>query len=225
VDVLSKFLARAIVDEIVAPAFVKHAVAETDKSKEVLSLANGMITERHRIDRLAHVWGPGDLRSVRRLREETTSLLQEYLDTGDLSEADKCVRNRIDAPSFYFQIVKQAVRLAFVVSSTSAENNHNNLKKIIDLLAFFHKEGLFSSGVIEKGLNQIYERLPDETLDNPNAPTVLGKILESGKQGGWISAQYQPAAPIATTTTPTTTTTTTTSTATPTPTQTNTTNQ
>ncbi len=59
-------------------------------------------------------------------------------------------------------------------------------------MAFFTKEGLFSAGVIEKGLDQIYEKLADETLDNPNAPTVLTKILEAGKQGGWITQNYQP---------------------------------
>jgi len=193
VDTLSKFLARAVVDEIVAPAFFKHAVAETDKAKEVISLANGMITERHRIDRLAHVWGPGDLRSVRRLREETATLLQEYLDTGDLAEADKCVRSRIDAPAFYFQIVKQAVRLAFAQTSEDAT------KKIGNLLAYLTKEALFSPGVIEKGLNQIYEKLPDETLDNPNAPAVLEQVVTRGKAEGWISKDFQPVAPLTTT--------------------------
>jgi hypothetical protein len=196
VDVLSKFLARAMVDEIVAPAFLKNAAAETEKAKEVLSLTNGMTTERHRIDRLAHVWGPGDLRSVRRLREETSTLLQEYLDTGDLAEADKCVRNRIDAPSFYFQIVKQAVRLAFAHSTDESVT-----QKIINLLAFFTKEGLFSPGVIEKGLSQIYERLEDERLDNPKAPVILAQIFEKGQQSGWISKTYQPPASTAATTT------------------------
>jgi len=191
VDTLSKFLARALVDEIVAPAFLKNAVAETDKSKEVLSLANGMITERHRIDRLAHVWGPGDLRSVRRLREETATLLQEYLDTGDIAEADRCVRSRIDAPAFYFQIVKQAVRLAF------ASVNEGNVKKIIDLIASFSKEGLFSTGIVEKGLNQIFEKLDDECLDNPNARSILEKITTRGKAEGWISNAWQPPTPAA----------------------------
>lgn len=192
VDTLSKFLARAVVDEIVAPAFLKNAkVGENDKAKEVLSLCNGMITERHRIDRLAHVWGPGDLRSVRRLREETSTLLQEYLDTGDLAEADRCVRNRIDAPSFYFQIVKEAVRLAF---ARRLSNDDSATQKIIKLLVFFSKEALFSPGVIEKGLSRIYERLEDERLDNPQAPAILATILEQGQREGWISKSYQPPA-------------------------------
>jgi hypothetical protein len=198
VDTLSKFLARAVVDEIVAPAFLKNAHDNANKkAKEVLSLANGMITERHRIDRLAHVWGPGDLRSVRRLREETATLLQEYLDTGDLAEADKCVRNRIDAPSFYFQIVKQAVRLAFARhhSPSPSHSGDSVTPKIVKLLTFFSQEGLFSPGVIEKGLSQIYERLEDERLDNPQAPAILAHILEEGQRAGWISKNYQPPAP------------------------------
>jgi len=93
VDLLAKFLARAIVDEIVPPAFIKNATAESKATKEVLALTSALTTEKHRIDRLAHIWGPGDLSSVKRLKEETNTLLEEYLSTGDVSEADKCVKN------------------------------------------------------------------------------------------------------------------------------------
>ena len=57
-DVLAKFLARAIVDEIVPPAFLKNAHLSTPRAEEVIALASGLTTERHRIDRLARILFP-----------------------------------------------------------------------------------------------------------------------------------------------------------------------
>jgi len=180
--VLAKFLARAIVDEIVPPAFLKNAEIKSTLAKECTALVNGLITEKHRIDRLAHVWGAGDLHSVKRLKEETALLLEEFLETGDLVEADKCVRN-LNAPSFHFQLVKQAVRSAL-------QKNEEDRKKILSLLAAFSKSDLISADHMGRGFEVCHESLADIQLDIPEAPKIFGELATVGNSEGWLTKKF-----------------------------------
>jgi len=183
VEVLSKFIARAVVDEIIAPRFLKDAHTGSNNAKEVIALASALTTEKHRIDRLAHIWGPGDFSSVKRLKEETNTLLQEYLSSSDLNEADRCVR-KLNAPSFHFQIVKQALRIAL-------EKDGQAAKKIVDLLAFFQKSGLVSPDHIVKGFRCVYDSLNDFKLDFPNAEKQLEEISKTAISQGWLSQDWK----------------------------------
>jgi len=181
-EILAKFLARAIVDEIIPPAFIKTAITNSPKSEEVLALASGLITESHRLDRLAHIWGPGDLSSVKRLKEEVNLLLQEFLSSGDLQEADKSLR-RLNAPSFHFQLVKQAVRMALQL-------NHEEKKKISKLLFFFYSTGLVTSEHIEKGFASCYATISDIALDVPNAKKEFQEFITCAKEDKYITAEF-----------------------------------
>lgn len=181
-EVLAKFLARAIVDEIVPPAFIKSAVCSSTKSEEVLAMASGLITESHRLDRLAHIWGPGDLSSVKRLKEEVNLLLQEYLTSGDTQEADKSVR-RLNVPSFHFQLVKQAVRMALQLRPEER-------RKLSSLLSFFYSTGLISSDHIEKGLRTCHASIKDISLDVPNAEQLLNEFISKAKEDGYLLQEF-----------------------------------
>lgn len=182
-EVLSKFLARAIVDEILAPAFLKNARAETPVANEALALASALITEKHRIDRLAHVWGPGDLSSVKRLKEEASTLLEEYLTTGDVEEADRCLR-KLNAPSFHFQVVKIAIRQ----SLAKTDEDRNKIAKLFDYL---YKAGLVGHEHFSKGMSLCYELLDDLKLDVPNAATLLDEYAKRGKSEGWLASKFE----------------------------------
>jgi len=181
-EVLAKFLARAIVDEIVPPAFVKSAIATSPRAEEVLAMASGLITESHRLDRLAHIWGPGDLSSVKRLKEEVNLLLQEYLTSGDTQEADKSVR-RLNVPSFHFQLVKQAVRMALQLKPEER-------RKLSLLLSFFYGTGLVSSEHIEKGLRTCQASIKDIALDIPNAELLLKEFIAQAKEDGYLFQEF-----------------------------------
>jgi hypothetical protein len=182
-DLASKFLARAIMDEVVPPVFLKHCSAESRLAKEAVSLANALVTEKHRSERLEHIWGPGDLASVKRLKQEASLLFEEYLSNGDLNEADASVR-KMSAPSFHPQLVKQAIRLAL-------QKNESERKRIMELLAFFVKTGLVSSDHMQKGFRVCFDSLEDLKLDSPSAPQLLSSIAAAAKQEGWLSTDFR----------------------------------
>eukprot|EP01117_Protostelium_nocturnum_P005908 TRINITY_DN2127_c1_g1_i1.p1 TRINITY_DN2127_c1_g1~~TRINITY_DN2127_c1_g1_i1.p1 ORF type:complete len:331 (-),score=133.26 TRINITY_DN2127_c1_g1_i1:66-1058(-) len=165
-EMAGKFLARAIVDEVVPPVFVKTCDLTNLKSEECVNIVTSLINEKNRIHRLAHVWGPGDLGSIKRLKEESQTILNEYLTSGDLEEADRCVR-RLNVPSFHYHLVKQAIRLSITSNQTETA------QKISKLLKYFEGIGLLSSEQLAKGVRCVEESLDDIKLDAPNAPKAF----------------------------------------------------
>jgi len=196
VEVLSKFLARAVMDEIVPPVFLKSLGDEFDKegsssnSREVVALATALTTERHRSERLEHVWGPGDLTSVKRLKEEASLLIQEFNVNGDFEEADRAVR-KLNAPSFHPQLVKQAIRIALQSSETQSDPT-NQMRRISSLLAYLSKEGLVSTDHISRGFQLTHSSIKDIQLDIPHADQLLTKFIEIAKSDSYLPSDYHP---------------------------------
>jgi len=178
-EILGKFLARAIVDEIVPPAFLhKFTKGKNRRVDDCISLSEALVTEKHRIDRLAHIWGPGDLSSVKRLKNEVNELINEFLVSGDQDEAESNVR-KLNASSFHFQIVKAAIYLA--LQQTQAKRN-----ELEQLLKHFHQIGLISSQAISQGFRVCYERINDIELDVPKAKQFIDEIANSARKQGWL---------------------------------------
>jgi len=184
---LAKFLGRAVVDEIVPPVFLTSATASSPKAAEVLKVANGLYTGPHGFELLAHIWGPGDLRSVKRLKKEIGLILEEYLTTGDIEEAEKCVR-KLNAPSFLFQFVRQALRAAL-------QYGNSNQKRICKLVESWFKSGFIVPDQMTKGFALTYENLNDIKLDIPLAESLLIEITETAKKEGWLSKDFVPPPP------------------------------
>lgn len=179
VDVVSKYIARAIVDEIIPPIFLNKAKVENNNlANESIAIANGLVNEKHRLDRLQHVWGPGDLSSVKRLKEEVQLLIEEFIVNEDYQEADRSLR-KLGAPSFHFQLVKQALRIAF----TKTEQERN---KIVKLLQFLNKEGLITTDQMERGFKVSFAGLKDLQLDIPNAGSLFTQMVDTAKQQGFL---------------------------------------
>lgn len=182
-EMLGKFIARAIVDEIVPPSFLKHAKIENRLAAEAIALASGLVNDNHRSKKLEHIWGPGDLQSVKQLKREASTLVAEFLTTGDKEEADRCVR-KLSAQTFHFQLVRQALRMA--LSAREGEQ-----KKIEELLAYFSKSGLISSDHMEQGFKALSTHLDDIKLDIPAAPTAFAQIVKNAQSSGWLSVDFK----------------------------------
>jgi len=188
IEYAGKFIARAIVDEVVPPAFIKNTLEDmrdelSASAKEALGIANGLISEHHKLKHIEHIWGAGDLKSVKRLKHEARLIIEEFITSGDYSEADKCIRN-LNAPSFHFQIVSLALRKAI-------EKNEQERNKILDLLAFLHKEALLIPDNISHGFKACASLINDIKLDVPNAPTIFDTIVSAAKTQGWLSHEFK----------------------------------
>jgi len=183
VDMLSKFLARAIFDEVIAPAFLKNAVAKSPLATQCLVDANGLLNQPFRSERLAHIWGAGDLSSVKRLKGEIYMMFEEFLNTGDLHEADRTVRE-LNARFFHPQLVKLGILLAI-------QKEGENKKKILSLIQALSKEDLVSKEHVTQGFVICFEALDYIKLDLPTAPAQLKELVQSAKALGVLEADFQ----------------------------------
>jgi len=182
-EILAKFLARAIVDEIIPPAFLKSASVKSPLADEVLAMATGLTTEKLRLERLAHIWGAGDLSSVKRLKGEVDLMLKEYLLNGDKGEADKFLRT-LNVPSFHFQVVKNAIRLGI-------QREEEERKNISSLLAAFSKSGLISQDHMEKGFKTCHSMIKDISLDVPNAPKLFDESIKFAQAESYLPKDFK----------------------------------
>jgi len=182
-EILGKFLGRAVFDEIVPPAFLKSTTTN-DLAEEAITFASVLVNEKHRGDRLAHIWGPGDLTSVKRLKEESKLLFDEYLLTGDTQEAERSIR-KLNAPSFHAQLIKQGLREAIY------QKNEEASKKVSKLLGLLNQSGLVSTYHLQKGFQFCHEIVSDIALDVPNAQVQLAKLVELGIADGYLPADFK----------------------------------
>jgi len=183
-EMLGKFIARAIVDEIVPPAFLKSCFAESSLAIGTVLLAAGLVNDPHRSRKLEHIWGPGALYSVKKLKHEVHNLIEEFLTTGDLAEADRCVR-KLNAPHFHVQLVRYALRFSVEVKSDEES------KKIINLLASLAKGGLIVPDHIDQGFKEFSDQIEDLKLDAPLAPSRFEAIVKRAQQDRWLSTEFK----------------------------------
>jgi len=178
-DLLARFFARAVADEIAPPKFFTEADAPSPQARQALFLANALATEHHSGKRLEHIWGPGNFKSVKRLKEEARTILEEYLINDDKKEAEKSVRN-LNAPSFHFQIVKIALRLMLEKGSTEC------VSRLSDLFKYFSQVALISEDQFRQGVKIVHDSLADIKLDVPQAESTLREITEKAQREGWL---------------------------------------
>jgi programmed cell death protein 4 len=72
---VSQFLARAVVDELIPPSFLRDPLVE-GMGGEIVENAVRMLSVTHGTARVEKVWGPGDGRSVPDLKQAVDLLLQ-----------------------------------------------------------------------------------------------------------------------------------------------------
>jgi len=181
VDVLGKFIARAVFDEILPPVFLKEAKVNNDKASMALSLAYELYEKDRK--RLTHIWGPGDLSSVRRLRKEVDAFLREYLENKDVNDATFAV-NALHARSFNSQVIRQALTLAL------ERNKPESRDDILSLVHSFHKSSVVSDYDVHHGFELTCRKIQDIKLDVPNAMEMLQELIKKAKELNLLPADF-----------------------------------
>jgi len=192
-SLVGAFLARAVVDEVLPPAFLaKHSKNQIDEEfpngdnyQSCIQCAMRLLSREHCTARLERVWGPGSGRPVSELKESMDQLLKEYLLSKELDEAARCVRE-LNASHFHHELIKRAIIIAMEkTGGNQTANNPDNQDANIDvmaaLIAFLVQNAIVSEIQLQKGLSRFHTKgtptsntlLQDITLDVPNAPAMV----------------------------------------------------
>lgn len=180
-DMLSKFLARCILDEVLSPSFLNDPIV-CDLGGDVVDHAKRMLSQEHIGAKIESCWGPGDGRPVAELKVAIDLLVQEYLFSGDIIEASKCIQE-LQAPQFYHEVVKRAI-------VTSLDHNLEKHLAISNLFKYLSDEGLLKVSQARLGFNHLYDIMDDLVLDTPTAKQIIDSFTERAITDGILAKDY-----------------------------------
>jgi hypothetical protein len=182
---LSKFIVRAVYDEIVPPIFIKNAHIDNPKAKECMSLAYALTHSVEDKSRREHVWGPADMTSVNALKSAVDGLLDEYLDNPDIKEATVAIKE-LNAPSFFGQVINRGI------FKTLSKNTEKAKKDFMELLVYWFKLDLITEGHVKRGFAMAFLLLDDMKLDIPTALTGLPDLKKEAIEKKLLPANFVP---------------------------------
>lgn len=179
-EVLGNFLARAIADDCIPPKFL-HSYkghVETAEAKAALCKADTLLSMKHGLVRLDNVWGVGGGdRPVKYLIKKIVLLLKEYLCSGDIKEATRCLQE-LEVPHFHHELVYEAV--VIVIESMHEKTDEAMCKLLQSLFRSF----ILTNSNIKVGFERVYDNMPEMSLDVPPAYAILERfVLRCRKEG------------------------------------------
>ncbi|XP_045540933.1 programmed cell death protein 4 [Papilio machaon] len=171
---LSNFIARCVADDCLPPRFVhtpshkelnSHARQAIQRAETLLSMKQGLV-------RLDNIWGVGGgIRPVKWLIRQIQLLLKEYLTSGDLAEAMRCVRE-LEVPHFHHELVYETVLLAVEAINSSVED------QLCTFLAELRRCVIVTPDQMDRGFLRVLEDMSDIVLDVPLAYIMLDRFVE-----------------------------------------------
>ncbi|XP_026656618.1 MA3 DOMAIN-CONTAINING TRANSLATION REGULATORY FACTOR 2 isoform X1 [Phoenix dactylifera] len=183
VDILAVFIARAVVDDILPPAFLAKQMASLPKDSkgiEVIKRAEkSYLSAPLHAETILRRWGGSKNTTVEEVKNKINNLLIEYIASGDKAEACRCIKD-LKVPFFHHEIVKRALILA--MERQTAEGH------ILDFLKVASEEGLINSSQISKGFNRLIDTIDDLSLDIPTARDLLQSLISKAASEGWLCA-------------------------------------
>ncbi|KAJ9567797.1 hypothetical protein OSB04_003763 [Centaurea solstitialis] len=185
VEILALFIARAVVDDILPPAFVtkaKKSLSESSKGFQALQTAEkSYLSAPHHAELVERRWGGSTHITVEEVKKRISDLLREYAENGDTSEACRCIR-QLGVAFFHHEVVKRALVLAMEIRASEP--------LILKLLKEASVEGLISSSQMVKGFSRLRESLDDLALDIPSAKSLFESLVEHAVADGWLDVSF-----------------------------------
>ncbi|XP_024025004.1 uncharacterized protein LOC21391570 [Morus notabilis] len=185
VNILALFLARAVVDDILPPAYLtraKKALPEASKGFQVIQTAEkSYLSAPHHAELVERRWGGSTHITVEEVKKKIADLLREYVESKDAFEACRCIRE-LGVSFFHHEVVKRALVLAMEIQTAEP--------LILKLLKEAAEEGLISSSQMVKGFSRLAESLDDLALDIPSAKPLFQSLVPKAISEGWLDASF-----------------------------------
>ncbi|XP_059666131.1 MA3 DOMAIN-CONTAINING TRANSLATION REGULATORY FACTOR 2-like [Cornus florida] len=190
VDDLAMFLARAVVDEVLAPLHLEEirsqCLGPDSVGSKVLQMANSLLKARLSGERILRCWGGGGSSSSSRngwaiedVKDKIGKILEEFESGGDMKEACRCIKE-LSMPFFHHEIVKKSL-----VTVMEKKND-----RLWGLLQECFSIGLITMNQMMKGFGRVAESLDDLALDVPDAEQQFTRYVDWAKTEGWLDLSF-----------------------------------
>ena len=175
--VVGDFLVRCVVDEALPPAYLGDRVFVA-LGGDIVARARRLLSREHALSKFERIWGPGDGRDASELKKVVDMLVVEYLQTKELPEAKRCVRE-LNAPNFGHEVVKRAVTLALPKADADRDAISQLLKALV-----VDPDQILSTNQAKLDFNRLADALDDLKCDVPNAKQLLDALVDRAKADG-----------------------------------------
>ena len=187
VEDLAMFLARAVVDEVLAPQHLEEIgsqfLGQDSIGSKVLQMAKSLLKARLSGERILRCWGGGGSSrsgwAVEDVKDKIGKLLEEYESGGDVREACRCIKE-LGMPFFHHEVVKKAL-----VNYIEKKN-----ERLWCLLKECYGSGLITMNQMTKGFGRVAEALDDLALDVPDAEKQFICYVDRAKAAGWLDSSF-----------------------------------
>ncbi|XP_061439747.1 programmed cell death protein 4-like isoform X2 [Rhineura floridana] len=190
-QMLGQFIARAVADHALPLDFLERYKRRVDceHARTALDRAAVLLRIKRDVNRLDNVWGVGGgQRPVKHLIKEMNLLLREYLLSGEVSEAEHCLR-QLEVPHFHHELVYEAVVMVLESSGDTA------VAMMVKLLKVLWQTGLVTLDQMNRGFQRVYDELGDISLDVPLAHCILERLVDLCFEEGVITKQLRDICP------------------------------
>lgn len=183
---LTLFLGRAIVDEVLPPKFLVDSVSfltAHGAGVGIVKTTGSLLSARHSAERFATCWhARAETPGARATSASMKELLEEYLKSGDEQEATRCLRD-LGAPHFHHELVYLAVVAA--LNTEEGQDDVPSLKLIKGLAA----SGEISSTQMRLGFDRLKGDIDDLSLDYVHAGVLVPKFEAKAAMEGWLVSE------------------------------------
>ncbi|XP_067132995.1 programmed cell death protein 4-like [Centruroides vittatus] len=180
--VLGNFIARAVADDCLPPKFVQgyKGKVECEHARAALEHADTLLSMKHGLVRLDNVWGVGGgMRPVKYLIRQIQLLLQEYLSSGDIAEATRCLQE-LEVPHFHHELVYEAVVMVI------EDMGERAMDLMCKLLTFLSSSIIITPDQMKNGFERVYNEMADICIDVPPAYVILEKFVNKCHNCGFL---------------------------------------
>eukprot|EP00053_Salpingoeca_punica_P014573 m.132774 g.132774 ORF g.132774 m.132774 type:complete len:405 (-) comp16494_c0_seq3:1377-2591(-) len=188
-DILGRFMARAVADDCLAPAFINNHPASAGDFpnpgvRAAIKKAHTLISMSHGMARLEQIWGVhGVLKPVRALVNDIHAILDEYSNAEDCEEVHRSLQ-QLGVPHFHHEVVYEAIQI--VLAGGEREST-----LILKLLKHLSSSGFLTIDQLEAGFERTYSEITDLCLDIPKAATILDEFAQRALAEGVITKTSQ----------------------------------
>jgi programmed cell death protein 4 len=181
-EMLGNFIARAVADDCLPPAYVQNHYDTTDPTAlKALKRAKVLLGMRHSHANLEHIWGNGGgQKPLVHLIDKIVLLLKEYLSCGDKNEVIRCLQE-LSVPHFHHQVVYQAT--VFVLE----DGRDACIQSMTVLLHHLATTALITPDQFKHGFQRVFDDMTEIVLDVPYAYTTLAKFMDNGLAVGFVT--------------------------------------
>ena len=193
-ELLSSFIGRAIVDEVLPPNFINNVdLLQTDMGYAVINHVKHLLSGPRHTEQLLNVWGANSSKSIDSMKKAIKNIIREYLISRELDEALTAIQE-LNIPMFHHEIIKQLIPSVadyYVAKDLQQTNNNNNkdddneiiinkfnipkeiydkaiqIQLAIDLISTALEHNIMSIEQINGGFKRLRERMDDYKLDSP----------------------------------------------------------